>query len=126
MMTNDIKTHKKNVLVDEKRQAACSEWNHFWNKRIDQEMKKRRKPLTREEKKQRKLVKDRKQFQKDFHSDLTKSIFPKIDDPKYQGNIYSANYATEIPGKKYVQSPLKRRTLKYRRLQIDGDEMTKK
>jgi hypothetical protein len=114
LMTNDIQTHKNNITVDKKRQDNCSEWNHFWNKSIGQEMKKRRKPLTREEKKYRQLVKERKRFQKDFHSDLTKAVFPKINDPKFEGNLYSANYATEIPGcRERAQSPLEKKSLEY-------------
>ena len=60
---------KRNKANAEQKQA----WETFWN----QKGRKRKKPLTVEEKKRRVLVKERKQFQKDFFN-LKKLVAPRI------------------------------------------------
>ena len=79
---------KRNKANTEQKQA----WETFWN----QKGRKRKKPLTVEEKKRRVLVKERKQFQKDFFN-LKKLVVPRIKNTKYAGDVFSEDYAENIP-----------------------------
>ena len=81
------KNEKKEVLAEQKKQ-----WEALWSKKG----KKRKRALTVEEKKRRALVRQRKKFQKDFF-DLKTLVAPRIRDPKYAGDVYSPNYAEQIP-----------------------------